>query len=822
MASTTATTDPPAAGPGAGQLWQVPVFFLGLLALAGAVLAQPWLRAGHARRPGGDLQALRRQIDQPGADLEALASQLQQALESPDGGPARAAEVHFLLGSVYLKLADAAPPGVAEDRRRHARAHLEQADRLGVADDDRPKLDYRLGKVWALSGGDPRAVIERLGRSVDGAADDAVQGYALLTQAYLRLPRPDLKAALAANEKLLALPITDESLLTPARLLRGELLLKVGRPDEARRVLAKVGPKPAGMRSQARLLRARSFQDEGQWDKAAELWREALADRNEPPARPAGILYLLGVCCQKLEQPEEAARLWSDCAARPDAGDEGAAAALALAELRLHSKESAAALEAFERALRGVQSPADWRNPLVSLARARAVFEHGCLAYRMIGSYENSTRLARLYEKLSPPGKAQELLGQAAQEWGKAKRDEARKSAGDEARRAEDASRQHFRDAATAFEQAAAASAAPRDQAERQWLAAGCWRDAGETRRAVEVLNRVVTLPAARPRYAEAWYALAEAHRALGDEGAALEAYQRCIEHGEGSPFAYRARYHLAAAAWQAGQLDHAADILQDNVRSLRYAPDPEAQEKSLYALGHLLMLRRNYEPAVAYLEEAVTKYPKSPEAPRGLFQLAECHRLLAARESQNSFASVSQDKRTQEHYLEQYRLRLTRAVERYNELTELLGKRPMLSAEEEQMLRQAGFAAAECQFFLPVEDQKALEKYKQARQMYAALADRYPPPKRVEGLYALRGVASCSWAMQDNAAALKAVEQIRDALKQMDDVQFLNQPEGRDRQWWLNWVEQVTHPPQVPPAPPSGSGPPRSGTPSPCRATFP
>ena len=57
---------------------------------------------------------------------------------------------NFVVGSACLRLAD--EPGADSAReRQHARQHLERAETLRVAEDDRPKLQYRLGKVWLLA-----------------------------------------------------------------------------------------------------------------------------------------------------------------------------------------------------------------------------------------------------------------------------------------------------------------------------------------------------------------------------------------------------------------------------------------------------------------------------------------------------------------------------------------------------------------------------------------------------------------------------------------------------------------------------------------------
>src|SRR5262249_49094892 len=153
------------------------------------------------------------------------------------------------------------------------------------------------------------------------------------------------------------LPIDEEARLTPVRLLRGELLLQQGKPDEALHVLTNVGASaPPALLARARFLRGRILQQQERWDEAAAIWKETLDDRRVTPREPGWTLYYLGVCHRQLDQREDAIRAWTLCAGRADAGEEGVAAALGLAELRL-PEHSAAALEAFERALRDVKGP---------------------------------------------------------------------------------------------------------------------------------------------------------------------------------------------------------------------------------------------------------------------------------------------------------------------------------------------------------------------------------------------------------------------------------------------------------------------------------
>ena len=77
------------------------------------------------------------------------------------------------------------------------------------------------------------------------------------------------------------------------------------------------------------------------WPEAAALWQKALAD-----GKPTGeALYNLGLCAERQDQGAGAANFWNQCVQA--GGDEGRAAALALAEMRLKGPNPDTALEMF-------------------------------------------------------------------------------------------------------------------------------------------------------------------------------------------------------------------------------------------------------------------------------------------------------------------------------------------------------------------------------------------------------------------------------------------------------------------------------------------
>src|SRR5207248_8127746 len=137
--------------------------------------------------------------------------------------------------------------------------------------------------------------------------------------------------------------------LSTAKLQGGELLLRLGKPEEARQSLGKIDKDaPPAILVRALLLEARSHQDEEKWADAAGLYTKALANVKVPLPQPAQVYYNLGLCYRKLDQPKEAAEAWQKCAELAR-GEEGPAAAIVLADLRLLEPAPEKAVEALAR-----------------------------------------------------------------------------------------------------------------------------------------------------------------------------------------------------------------------------------------------------------------------------------------------------------------------------------------------------------------------------------------------------------------------------------------------------------------------------------------
>ncbi len=288
----------------ARQLWQAPLFLAGAGVLLFVWMSRPFA-AHHACEIDRELARAREHLSRSNGDAGAAAENARRALVLAEAYPDRRGEALFLLGSAEVRLADRVPHLEAAGFWQSARHHLEEAEGLGIKESDRGRLQYRLAKTLFHTGADPNQVAERLAATAD-LADDRAESYRLLTEAYLRLPEPNLKEALAANEKLRMVFNIAPELQALSQMQAAELLVRMNKPEAARKVLETIGSRaPAGVLAQKRAMLARSYEAEGQWEKAVEQWRVMLADNRDAAVERGPALYHQGLCLARLGQPPD-------------------------------------------------------------------------------------------------------------------------------------------------------------------------------------------------------------------------------------------------------------------------------------------------------------------------------------------------------------------------------------------------------------------------------------------------------------------------------------------------------------------------------------
>ena len=735
-----------------------------------------------------ELAEARRLLDRQAGDPDAALQHAQQAVDNLMYDQERAAEAFFLLGSAHLRAADQAEESAAQEHWHEAQRWLQEAERRGIAGEDGNRLHYRLAKLQFHLRDNPNQVIEQLKTYLDDA-DDRAEALTLLYQCYLRKSPPDLAEALKVNRELREkVPQLGEDVLGPAKLAGAKLLLQLTQREEARKTLEKISDQaPPATLSEKNMLLAGLYQEERKWAEAAALWRAVLKEKRVPLTEAGGVLYNLGVCCRHLEQYGPAAEAWSDCMRRSQ-GEEAQAAALALAELRLHEAHPEQGVAMLAEAVAKVRKADDWKNSLLDLDHVQTLFEQAMTIYREADRFDLAVRSAELYERVAAPPSAQVRRAELNTAWAHQVQERARAAKDEATRKKEETTADALlRQAAEAHAEAAKLLAKKDDREEHLWLSAVCSYEGHDYPRAADKLKDLVEhIKDNVDRLSEGLFLLGETCRNLNDLKAAETAYKACVERG--ARFTYRARYQLAMIEIDAGNIDQARIELEQNILIEHRDSDPEAQEKSRLALCSLLYqsaasLPQYYRKVVQHLEDHIDHIAVTPEAVRARYQLADSYRRLVADNTINRSARGVSDKMSPEafdHSLEMCKRLWTRASEEFVKLEALMKQPELATLLSLKQQVEIPFYVAECYF--------NLGEYEKALQKYEALAEKWG--KRQYALRALGETIKCYGAMKDYNQIQQRAEIIRGMLATTEGLT------EADRQQWIAWLKIVTAPP--------------------------
>ncbi len=802
-----------------GQLWQVPMFLLGLLALIGVAASAPWRLSPQEREFAELVQTLREGLERGDAG-DVLIGHAENVILRLPRFPARSAEAHFLIGSVYFRQAQHKPAAQAKGIWPRAADHLDKAFALGVADKDRSALQYRLGlSLYKQNTEMPRA-LELMTLGVEKGADQPLEGLQLLVQAHLNKKPPDLDAARSAVRRILDLtPERDSEAHANARLQHAELLMRKQLRAEAIKELERIGPKASrGVRVKARLLQAKCNEEDGRWDKAIPIWQELLADAGNVEGGRARILYALGWCHHEMEPPNypEAIRVWSE--ALKQGGAEGQAAGLHLGRLRLVSSphEASQALADWKAALEKVNEPKDYGNPHVKIEQVRDWFAQAIRQFQVGREPQLTQAIAELYRKIAPGGDAELKIAEAAEAL--ALQLAAKLRLMQEDVTSESVWAQYGR-AGDAFEHAANA----RPEAERPdalWRSAQCYLAAKEPAKAQRLLHQFVLEEKDETRLADGWCTLGDLYRQDNQKESAHKAYVKCIEY-PGTRFAYRARFHLAVEEEIDNKnLDKARGILQDNLIDPPADVERSWQERSAFKMASLLMKMKNYGEAQIHLKECLRHFSENPNALLAREQLGECYRKLAdnerVKENQQRLqikVGMPDDRRgALEESVRQLRKArietLTEAVKTYQALADELEKKfagaKQLTNLEQILLRRAWFGIGECYL--------DNEEFDGAKQVFEKLQRKHR--RTLEGFYASLRICNMvdqirqppAQADQIRALAKDSVGLLLEDLKALPtEHDLFRLPGVSSREEWLRWAEDTQRKLQAPPRNDSG-----------------
>jgi hypothetical protein len=781
----------------AQQLWQVPAFFLGIVSVVVVVCAKPFLQTGQF--DDRQLAAVRAEAIGRGGSLDESIRRTQKLIDAADA-PARVRSgAHLLLGDLLMRKAEATP---AEAATLYAQAkhNLEQADRLGVPDGDKPQLAVKLAKAWLAVGADPRQVIPAVTRVID-SVPDRFEAYGLLAEAYRRTQPVDAAGLLEATRQQVAAASTNTNPgeVAAARIRLAELLIQGGNAKEARLVLQRIttDASPESVATARRLL-AVCHEAAGEWAMAAQIYDQMRADPKLPAAERPGVLYALGRALWSAQQPAAAANAWQLAAGL--GGPEAQAASFRLVEARVMT-EPATAPAALADAVKSVGRPDEFRNPLLTLDEARALAERAFEQLRGKAEFAAAAELARAYARIAPVGRAAGLEALALAGLADSEEKQGRPAA------------EHRSAAARGYLAAAQAATEPVEQAHWLWFASDLALKARDYPAALDALSRYVKLEevAGPERSADAWFTLGQVHQRLGHYSEAKAAYLKCA--GSGLPIRFKARYTLAQLdlvdarrddqLQKEGRLeeaerlqlelrakvkyDDAEKMLQDNLTELRQAvqPDTVIQELTVYGLADIAYERGDYATAEPRLRGALQEYSSSPHAIQGRYRLALCVWKRAVDEYRtlsNQRTTEDQRQRIQRQYLDS----LAQAGEQFAQVDKALSAKPApdLTPEEKVMLVRSGFSVAELQALAG--------QYAEALASFESLAERYQ--NRVEGLHAIHQVWHCLYyyLKQDDKAA-EQLARLRDAIEKLPPTAFDGSTEMHKKEYWFDEIVDMS-----------------------------
>ncbi len=766
------------AGRSLGQLWQVPMFFIGLVSFGLTFITAPSRGDPAATEFQAELTRLRQGL-QPDREKPAiLVAQAENLLARLSQFHRHAGETQFLAGSAYFRQAQACAVESLAANQKKAVAHLEEALALGVSANDQPPLRFRLGLMLFQQGKDHKRAVELMAQSVEKAPTTLHAATAPWWMRIWRSPSPiSMRPSPPTKSNWrLSTSAVPRTWPKPASCAANCFFAKSSAWKCSRNSSGSAKGAPQPVRVKARLLQARICTEEGLWNRAIPVWKELLKDAAAIDGGKARALYELGLAYKSSTPPQndEAATQWEQAFAL--GGGDGQAAGIRLGEIKLlygPKADAPGALAIWSKALADIHTANDYKIQALELKRARAILENACIYFLDNHDYERTRQVAELYKRIAQPGLAEERIAQAAEGLARAAMDKAtRLGTADDSDKMQEV-RAEFHRAAVAYEEAAVARV--EGTALIYWRSAQCYLAAQDFARAGAVLGKFVSLEKNETRLAEGYLALAEVFARLGNKTSAREFYYKCIQF-PGTPFESRARYQLALEEIDKKNYEEAKGILKQNV--VRQVPvlDRKAHEQSIYKLAELNYLMHDFVTAAIYFKQAIEQYPNHADLCDARALFADCYCKLAEL-SQKKFLDAKDDG-TKAHHQNDRQSWLAQAAGVYDALADELehkARQTPLVPKELGLLREALFTAAELKF--------NMNEFPEALRRYEVIQDKYR--KKAEGLIACQKIWHCVAVLIDSPSqARMAVAAITDGAQKVQD-RSRNHARGKRRFPW-------------------------------------
>jgi tetratricopeptide (TPR) repeat protein len=332
---------------------------------------------------------------------------------------------------------------------------------------------------------------------------------------------------------------------------------------------------------------------------------------------------------------------------------------MAEADYAREAGDSIRALAGYRAVMNAVGNPQTYDNGLLPLdelrARLRSAYDH-FLGQRAFG---DALVMLDLVETVMGRAECMELQAKTQQAWGAATRDQAAGAGRKEAEALTKESRFHLRAAGRAYEDLARVRYATRYFTGDLWASADCYFQ-GQSYSSAARIYREYLHHEARQWNDMALVRLGQAQLAHGEYDQAIGSLEQCIEIYPNNPVTHQARLEAARAYQQLGKYDEAERLLKSNLEAPALTTASLEWRHSLFALGHLLYEREQYDGALEALLEAVDRWPDDPATLLAKYTVARAYHSgaesladqLREPQSENE-AAINRSRRQISDYLE-------------------------------------------------------------------------------------------------------------------------------------------------------------------------
>ena len=369
---------------------------------------------------------------------------------------------------------------------------------------------------------------------------------------------------------------------------------------------------------------------------------------------------------------------------------------------------------------------------------------------------------------------ATELSAQAHEKWAAASFAEADQLPHSEAEDRRKEGRYHHRAAGTAYELLSELRFATRSFTDDLWQAAENYFQGQSYTHAARLLTDYLHYEA-REKQAMALLRLGQAQLAIGDNSAAIETLEECVEMHPGDAVVYQARLECAHAHLQLDQGKKAEELLLSNLVGGSLEPAAPEWRDSLFLLGDYLHNAEKYDQAIEKLDEAVLRYPDASQALLARYTIARSYHSAAKKPAKLAIDAKTESERQKNRKIrDRY---LTDALDNYLQVQRMLTLQGHVDSNdlERKLLRNCYMMQGSVLF--------QLKRYEEARKAYANISTLYQNEPSV--LESFVHIANCYRRLNKPVKAKGTIEQAKLVLKRLPENTDFKLATNFSRQSW-------------------------------------